>query len=265
MGIGEHCAHNGCGQLDFLPFKCDGCKRTFCLEHRSYQGHSCKAAGKDTQVIVCPICAKSVKIPSSDDAVVSEAFALHSATDCDPANYQRVHNKKKCPALGCKSKLTESNTYTCKKCGKAVCMSHRFEKDHQCPGVNAPHILVAHLELAHLACLRWHSDQLRFVSVPILGTNYIYIAPSLLAVVGPMHFRYCGKVHTMQTDTIDSLQATVTIVSSTTACVFSSTLCHLQLLLLQTKNTFYTLSTLSSWRVACHGRLSRAVHAMQDH
>ena len=29
----------GCGQLDFLPFSCKGCSRTFCLEHRT--SHRC--------------------------------------------------------------------------------------------------------------------------------------------------------------------------------------------------------------------------------
>ena len=29
----------GCGQLDFLPFSCKGCSRTFCLEHRT--SHKC--------------------------------------------------------------------------------------------------------------------------------------------------------------------------------------------------------------------------------
>lgn len=135
MSIGTHCAFAGCGQLDFLPFKCDACQRTYCLEHRSYRAHSCpQASGKDTQVIVCPLCAKSIRVPSNDDEAVAEAFARHSATDCDPSNYQRVHNKKKCPVPGCKTKLTEANTYKCKKCGISVCMTHRFEKDHQCTG-----------------------------------------------------------------------------------------------------------------------------------
>jgi predicted nucleic acid binding AN1-type Zn finger protein len=135
MSIGTHCAHDGCGQLDFLPFKCDECSKTFCLAHRSYQAHNCaKAKDKDTKIILCPLCAKSIRITSSNESAVAEAFAVHTNTDCDPSNYERVHNKKKCPVPGCKTKLTESNTYECKICGKAVCMPHRFEKDHLCTG-----------------------------------------------------------------------------------------------------------------------------------
>lgn len=31
LGIGTHCDLEGCGQLDFLPFNCDCCRKTFCL------------------------------------------------------------------------------------------------------------------------------------------------------------------------------------------------------------------------------------------
>lgn len=30
----------------------------------------------------------------------------HCRTECDPANYDKVHRKKKCPVAGCKEKLT---------------------------------------------------------------------------------------------------------------------------------------------------------------
>ena len=36
--LGENCAFPGCGQLDFLPFVCKGCARTFCLDHRNDHG-----------------------------------------------------------------------------------------------------------------------------------------------------------------------------------------------------------------------------------
>lgn len=38
MEIGEHCSF--CGQLDFLPFKCE-CMKTFCAEHRQPAIHQC--------------------------------------------------------------------------------------------------------------------------------------------------------------------------------------------------------------------------------
>ena len=55
-------------------------------------------------------------------------------TDCDPANYARVHRKPRCPVPGCKEKLTATNTYRCKECRVDVCLKHRFGKDHRCSG-----------------------------------------------------------------------------------------------------------------------------------
>lgn len=43
MDIGEHCSF--CGQIDFLPFKCD-CNGVFCLQHRQKEQHGCTAVGK---------------------------------------------------------------------------------------------------------------------------------------------------------------------------------------------------------------------------
>jgi predicted nucleic acid binding AN1-type Zn finger protein len=133
MGIGAHCSHPECGQVDFLPFKCDCCSRVFCLEHRSYRAHACeKADGNDSQVIICPLCAKSIRLKGHKD--VHEAFDAHSRANCDPSNYAKVHHKPRCSAPGCKERLREVNTYRCKTCGKDVCMAHRFESDHACPG-----------------------------------------------------------------------------------------------------------------------------------
>ena len=38
---------SGCGQLDFLPFLCRGCAKTFCLEHRG--SHGCAAPAKQVR------------------------------------------------------------------------------------------------------------------------------------------------------------------------------------------------------------------------
>ena len=95
MSIGDHCSHPECGQRDFLPFQCDCCKAVFCLEHRAYASHACAVAqGKDTQVIICPICAKAIKLQA--DQNVHEAFDAHGRTSCDPSNYAKVHQKQRC-------------------------------------------------------------------------------------------------------------------------------------------------------------------------
>ncbi|MEW5298137.1 MAG: hypothetical protein WDW36_001290 [Sanguina aurantia] len=137
LTLGEHCSHASCNQNDFLPFTCDCCKRTFCLEHRTYTSHSCTAAeGRSTTIIVCPLCAKAVKLPPGAD--VHAVFEAHTRQGgCDPANYDRVHKRPKCPAAGCKEKLGFSNTYECRACLTKVCLKHRHGGDHGCAAIQA--------------------------------------------------------------------------------------------------------------------------------
>lgn len=191
MSIGAHCAHPGCHQLDFLPFKCGSCGKTYCLEHRV-----CGCTAASNQVVVCPLCARAVIIsPGEDVELVFDRWVLglgrcaccggqwlqpcnfcflhtfqqkrssgssacshclsaagcqswapprgvcptssahrHTRTDCDPANYDRVHRKARCPAGSCREKLTSTNSYTCRDCGVTVCLKHRLPSDHQCAG-----------------------------------------------------------------------------------------------------------------------------------
>jgi hypothetical protein len=136
MSIGQHCSAPGCGQLDFLPFTCDACAATFCLEHRAYGAHTCPAAaGRDADVIVCPICAKGVRLGGRDANAV---FDEHARSDgCDPRNYDRVHRKPRCPVPGCRERLTTINAYGCRRCGQRVCLKHRLEEDHGCSAAAA--------------------------------------------------------------------------------------------------------------------------------
>ncbi|GLI62497.1 hypothetical protein VaNZ11_005129, partial [Volvox africanus] len=136
LDVGDHCTVEHCRQLDFLPFKCDGCNRIFCLEHRSYVAHSCpNACAKEATVIVCPICAKSVHLKPGQEP--NEAFDVHQRTDCDPTNYDKVHKKPRCPVGGCKEKLTTINAYRCKHCSQRVCLRHRDPGDHKCTEAQA--------------------------------------------------------------------------------------------------------------------------------
>lgn len=134
MAIGQHCYAADCHQLDFLPFQCSHCKGTFCMEHRTCAAHACaKAAATEVSAVICPICAKAIKLVGGEDA--DAAFDKHSREgQCDPSNYARVKQKKKCPVPNCKEKLTSTNTYTCKGCKVEVCMKHRFPADHKCQG-----------------------------------------------------------------------------------------------------------------------------------
>ncbi|XP_057982115.1 zinc finger AN1 and C2H2 domain-containing stress-associated protein 16 [Malania oleifera] len=135
--LGKHCFVDDCKQIDFLPFTCDRCRKVFCLEHRSYFQHHCPHANReDSTVVICPLCAKGVRlIPDEDPNITWES---HVNTDCDPSNYERATKKKKCPVTGCREILTFSNTIRCRDCTIDHCLKHRFGPDHKCSGPKKP-------------------------------------------------------------------------------------------------------------------------------
>nr|GMD84441.1 zinc finger AN1 and C2H2 domain-containing stress-associated protein 16-like [Ipomoea batatas]GME15057.1 zinc finger AN1 and C2H2 domain-containing stress-associated protein 16-like [Ipomoea batatas] len=66
--LGKHCSVDDCRQIDFLPFTCDCCHKVFCLEHRSYARHQCPKGNKhDVTVVICPLCAKGVRLIPDED------------------------------------------------------------------------------------------------------------------------------------------------------------------------------------------------------
>ncbi|KAJ4823590.1 stress-associated protein [Turnera subulata] len=133
--LGNHCSLQDCKQIDFLPFTCDLCSQVFCLEHRSYAEHSCpKANTQDVTVVICPLCAKGVRLNPEEDPNIT--WETHVNTECDPSNYEKVAKKRKCPVLCCREVLTFSNTIKCRDCGVDHCLKHRFGPDHNCPGPN---------------------------------------------------------------------------------------------------------------------------------
>ncbi|CAJ2671444.1 unnamed protein product [Trifolium pratense] len=131
--LGKHCSVSDCRQIDFLPFTCDRCNQVYCLEHRSYIKHHCTKPNKnDVTVVICPLCAKGVRlIPDQDPNIV---WDIHVNTDCDPSNYEKVTKKKKCPVPRCRETLVFSNTIKCRDCEVDHCLKHRFGPDHKCSG-----------------------------------------------------------------------------------------------------------------------------------
>ncbi|OMO68850.1 Zinc finger, AN1-type [Corchorus capsularis] len=127
--LGKHCQNSDCHQLDFLPFKCDGCNKVFCLEHRSYKSHECpKSDHKSRKVIVCEICSTSIEITGKEEEEKKVLERHEKSGDCDP----RKKKKPTCPVRRCKETLTFSNTSVCKTCQLKVCLKHRFPADHAC-------------------------------------------------------------------------------------------------------------------------------------
>ncbi|XP_022741401.1 zinc finger AN1 domain-containing stress-associated protein 12-like [Durio zibethinus] len=128
--LGKHCQHSDCRQLDFLPFKCEGCHKVFCLEHRSYKSHECpKSDHKSRKVIVCETCSTSIEKAGKEEEEVKIMLEKHKQSgNCDP----RKTKKPTCPVRRCKETLTFSNSIVCKTCQLKVCLKHRFPDDHAC-------------------------------------------------------------------------------------------------------------------------------------
>mmetsp|Transcript_27811 Transcript_27811/g.92454 ORF Transcript_27811/g.92454 Transcript_27811/m.92454 type:complete len:273 (-) Transcript_27811:98-916(-) len=133
---GAHCHVAECCQKDFLPFNCDMCKGIFCLDHFRYASHSCtRADGLDNRVLVCPICAKGVKLVQDEDPNLT--WDRHMRQGCNPAPGGAPGSKAKCPVPGCKEALTSSGSVSCGRCGLKTCLKHRFEEDHNCAASTA--------------------------------------------------------------------------------------------------------------------------------
>lgn len=143
MDVGAHCFFRGCHQQDFLPFTCDCCDHVYCLDHRSYETHSCPSAGKlDRRVLQCPLCKQHIPWTLEQDA--NEVWDLHvrsgkcaspSTAAAASGHAPQKKKKKRCAADKCREVLVTSNTFHCQRCRQEVCMRHRFETDHDCEAV----------------------------------------------------------------------------------------------------------------------------------
>lgn len=134
QNLGKNCTEPTCRQKDFLPVTCKLCTQVFCLEHQDPSAHHCpKADLGDRKALVCPVCHKTLRYEVGKGSE-EEAWNRHVLTECKGSNMQKESPEKGnlCAAKGCKAKLTSINEYQCKKCGKKVCLKHRFEEEHEC-------------------------------------------------------------------------------------------------------------------------------------
>ena len=117
---------------------CTGCGRSFCLEHRTSVSHACPSPSQlsDSSVIVCPLCALSVRVASGD---AQATFDQHTRDgSCQPALFGSRTTKLRCPVPRCREKLVFSNRVTCKACRGDFCLKHRHAADHACAPLPPP-------------------------------------------------------------------------------------------------------------------------------
>lgn len=108
--IGAHCQYTYCNQLDFLPFRCESCRGTYCLDHRTETAHKCPHAGAW--------------------AAARRKEAASSASPGKPT----LLTATQCSHPICKTYI---NTLTnvgvgCTNCNRQYCLKHRLREDHDC-------------------------------------------------------------------------------------------------------------------------------------
>lgn len=112
--IGKHCQLTYCNQLDFLPFFCQSCKGTFCLDHRSESSHQCSNPGA---------WAERRRLAN---------LARHSAGE--NRTMRDLVSQKPCADPACKTTIGTSLVpgVHCQSCNRDYCLKHRLKEDHNC-------------------------------------------------------------------------------------------------------------------------------------
>lgn len=132
--VGKHCSHDGCNQLDFLPYKCAACTKVFCQDHWKFEQHSCPDAATyrpDRHVPECPICAAPVPCLLDEDPNLR--MDRHIASGCKDLVVKSASGAAythQCHQDKCKKK--ELIPFKCSGCDNNYCVKHRLPTDHKC-------------------------------------------------------------------------------------------------------------------------------------
>ncbi|KFY13210.1 hypothetical protein V492_03434 [Pseudogymnoascus sp. VKM F-4246] len=112
--IGSHCQDPYCNQLDFLPFRCESCFGTFCLDHRSETAHKCPKAG---------------------DWARRRAAATAASSTTSGRTTLAVDTPRPCASPTCKTVTSAAGRNPgvhCSGCNRTYCLKHRLKEDHDC-------------------------------------------------------------------------------------------------------------------------------------
>lgn len=128
--VGKHCQYDYCNQLDFLPFSCQSCSKTFCLDHRTESSHHCTNPGA---------WAERKRLANLARPSIGQGKVLRDKV-----------SQKPCASPECKTVVGTSLTpgVHCQKCNRDYCLKHRLQEDHNCKnlvpvGARLPQIDVA--------------------------------------------------------------------------------------------------------------------------
>ncbi|RMJ22209.1 Zinc finger protein [Aspergillus sp. HF37] len=113
--IGRHCQFEFCRQLDFLPFRCESCRGTFCLEHRTESAHKCVREGEWAR--------RQQQTPGNG-----------AGLGAGKAEKPSIHNTDQCAHVACKTLVNtlKDPGVTCPDCRGEFCLKHRLREEHDC-------------------------------------------------------------------------------------------------------------------------------------
>lgn len=117
--IGAHCQFPYCHQLDFLPFRCESCRATYCLDHRTETAHKCPNAGAWA----------AMRRRNSIGAATATTTTTPSTTTT-----ARLQQETKCALPACKTQINTARHVgvQCTSCNRQYCLKHRFRDGHEC-------------------------------------------------------------------------------------------------------------------------------------
>ncbi|KAK3838978.1 MAG: hypothetical protein J3R72DRAFT_447863 [Linnemannia gamsii] len=135
--VGAHCDSASCQSLDFLPFQCGFCQKTFCSSHRLPSEHSCADWSMESHansVQVCPLCEKLLLTPKQNDPAT--ILKEHIEAGC-----RDLHLLPKVQSIAILCALPKCSrrdrvVQTCPDCSQTFCLSHRQPPDHNCPKID---------------------------------------------------------------------------------------------------------------------------------
>ncbi|KAI9795018.1 MAG: hypothetical protein M1816_000038 [Peltula sp. TS41687] len=121
--IGAHCQSPYCRQLDFLPFRCESCRGTYCLDHRTETSHQCPKAG------AWAAARRQNSIGGGGGGAKTSSSSSSSSSSNKPSLPE-----SKCAATPCKTMINTSRNLGvhCSSCNRHYCLKHRFRDDHDC-------------------------------------------------------------------------------------------------------------------------------------
>jgi AN1-type zinc finger protein 1 len=112
--VGKHCQMDYCNQLDFLPFLCQSCGKTYCLDHRTETSHKCEQAGAWAERRRQAQLAR----PSAGEGKTMRDFV--SKKPCANSTCNTVIGTGLVPGVHCSD------------CNRDYCLKHRLREDHDC-------------------------------------------------------------------------------------------------------------------------------------